>query len=146
MVAQLGLELPRTPESPGISRRWLDERFAAQLDDSELATAKLLISELVTNAVVHGRGRIGVRGWSEGDHVHVEVTDEGTRFVRGIRTPCVGGRGGLGLAILDAEATRWGIGEDATTRVWFDLQRSAATEAARSTEIQPACRELPDLD
>jgi anti-sigma regulatory factor (Ser/Thr protein kinase) len=142
MTARLGLELPRTPGSPGISRRWLEERFAAQLDDCELATAKLLISELVTNAVVHGRGRIGVRAWSEGDHVHVEVTDEGTGFVRVFRTPGQDGRGGLGLAILDAEATRWGIGEDATTRVWFDLQRSAATEAARLTGVRPPCREV----
>jgi anti-sigma regulatory factor (Ser/Thr protein kinase) len=142
MAARLGLELPRTPESPGISRRWLEERFAAELDDCRLATAKLLISELVTNAVLHGRGRIGVCAWSERDHVHVEVTDEGTTFARGIRTPGLDGRGGLGLAILDAEATRWGIGEDATTRVWFDLQRSAAIEAVRSTEIQPPSREV----
>jgi anti-sigma regulatory factor (Ser/Thr protein kinase) len=142
MAAPLGLELPRTPKSPGISRRWLEERFAAKLDDRELATAKLLISELVTNAVLHGRGRIGVRAWSERDHVHVEVTDEGPRFVRGIRTPGLDARGGLGLAILDAEATRWGIGEDATTRVWFDLQRSPAAEAARLIEIQPPCREV----
>jgi anti-sigma regulatory factor (Ser/Thr protein kinase) len=130
MAARLGLELPRTPESPRICRRWLEERFAAKLDDCQLATAKLLISELVTNAVVHGRGRIGVRAWSEGDHVHVEVTDQGTGFVWAIRTPRLDGRGGLGLVIVDAEATRWGIGEEATTRVWFDLQRSAVTKAA----------------
>jgi anti-sigma regulatory factor (Ser/Thr protein kinase) len=131
MAARLGLELPRTPESPGISRRWLEERFAAELDDCRLATAKLLISELVTNAVVHGCGRIRVRAWPEGDHVHVEVTDEGTRFVRMIRTPGLDSGGGLGLAIVDAEATRWGIGEGATTRVWFDLRRGAATEPGR---------------
>jgi anti-sigma regulatory factor (Ser/Thr protein kinase) len=130
MAARLGLELPRTPESPGISRRWLEERFAAKLDDCQLGTGKLLISELVTNAVVHGRGKIGVRAWSEGDHVHVEVSDEGPRFVWAIRPPGLDGRGGLGLVIVDAGATRWGIGDEATTRVWFDLQLSTGPEAA----------------
>jgi anti-sigma regulatory factor (Ser/Thr protein kinase) len=130
MAARLELELPRSPESPGISRRWLQERFAAKLDDCWLTIAKLLISELVTNAVVHGRGRIEVRAWSEGDHVHVEVTDQGTRFVWALPTRVLDGRGGLGLVIVDAEAARWGIGEEATTRVWFDLPRGAATQAA----------------
>jgi anti-sigma regulatory factor (Ser/Thr protein kinase) len=122
---QLKLELPHIPEAPGIARRWLGECFDRQRTASELASAKLLTSELVTNAVVHGRGGIVLSAWLDADHLHVEVGDQGKRFVRAIRERDVGRVGGWGLAILDAEATRWGIGEEATTHVWFELDRMA---------------------
>lgn len=50
--------MPRTGQAPGLARWRLDEWLAGDLDARELADAKLLASELVTNALLHGRGRI----------------------------------------------------------------------------------------
>jgi anti-sigma regulatory factor (Ser/Thr protein kinase) len=102
----------------------LGERFAYELEDAALASARLLVSELVTNAVVHGCGGIVLGAWSDRDCLHVEVRDAGKRFVQAIQARDRNGAGGRGLTILAAEATRWGIAEEATTLVWFELDRT----------------------
>jgi anti-sigma regulatory factor (Ser/Thr protein kinase) len=100
------------------------EQFAGELRASELASAKLLISELVTNAVVHGGGGIGLSVRLDGECLRVDVSDDGKRFTPAIRTPVLG-RGGLGLELVEDIATHWGIGEEATTHVWFELGRTS---------------------
>jgi anti-sigma regulatory factor (Ser/Thr protein kinase) len=119
----LDVELARETTAPRTARRLVKERFADRLSDEQLDTATLLVSELVTNAVVHGRGRITLRARLNEDRLLVEVMDEG-RVGRGpairkrdFENPRAGGRG---LAIVDAESSRWGIRE--TTHVWFELE------------------------
>jgi anti-sigma regulatory factor (Ser/Thr protein kinase) len=82
--------------------------------------AKLLTSELVTNAVLHGRGRIMLSARLEEQRLLVEVADEGSGFdyVAGQRS--VDHLRGRGLAIVAAESARWGI-DDGTAQVWFEL-------------------------
>jgi hypothetical protein len=53
----------------------------------------------------------------------VEVIDEGSGFERVARDHDVDQLGGLGLRIVDAEASRWGVHEG-TTHVWFEIERS----------------------
>lgn len=119
---RLELHLPPAPQTPGIARRRLTERFAAQLADDELRDAALLISELVTNAVLHGRGRIDLSARLDGDRLTVDVADQGNGFQRTSRKPDVHAVGGHGLNIVDALASRWGI-DKGTSHVWFELQR-----------------------
>ena len=57
-TASYGFEVPRTGEAPWLARERLGEWVAADLDAGELNDAKLPASELVTNALLHGRGRI----------------------------------------------------------------------------------------
>lgn len=118
----LEIELPRSRDAARIARRWLADSFAADLSPEELERAKLLGSELVTNAVVHGQGKITVRGELDEDRLLVEVIDEGSGFERVIRHVEFDELGGRGLAIVEAEASRWGIHEG-TTHVWFELER-----------------------
>lgn len=108
-----------------MARHWVCEQLAGELRDSELASAKLLISELVTNAVVHGRGVIVVSVRVDNACLHVDVKDDGKSFVPPIRAPSLDRAGGWGLEILDSVATHWGIGPGATTQVWFELERRA---------------------
>jgi anti-sigma regulatory factor (Ser/Thr protein kinase) len=121
---RLEMRLPPTPRTPGIARRRLTERFAARLEDDELQDAALLISELVTNAVMHGRGRVELSARLDDDRLTVDVADQGGGF-----EPSGGDRGlhavgGNGLNIVDAVASRWGIYEG-SSRVWFVLERRA---------------------
>jgi anti-sigma regulatory factor (Ser/Thr protein kinase) len=93
------------------------------LQREDLDTGELVVSELVTNAVVHGAGQIRLTVDLDEDRLRVEVTDEGSGFehaVRGIPFHEVRGRG---LAIVDAAASRWGIHEG-TTHVWAEVERA----------------------
>ncbi len=113
-------ELPRGAEAPWQARRSLGDWYGAKLKADELHLAKLLTSELVTNAVLHGRGQITLGARLVDGRLVVEVADEGSGFEYE-----VGRRGfdhlrGRGLAIVAAESARWGIG-DGMTHVWFEL-------------------------
>jgi len=63
-----------------------------------------------------------LRATLDEDRLLVEVIDEGNGFERTIRQQDFPSIGGRGLAIVDAEASRWGI-HAATTNVWFELER-----------------------
>lgn len=125
MIGELfEFELVRGVDAPGVARRLLREWFAPVLADGTLATARLLVSGLVTNAVTHGRGPITLRAQMFERRVLVEVIDEGDGFERELRerdfqTP---GVGGWGLSIVGAESSRWGV-RRGSSHVWFELER-----------------------
>jgi anti-sigma regulatory factor (Ser/Thr protein kinase) len=92
------------------------------VDDRELVDVKLLVTELVTNAVMHGRGRIRVGGQLDEHRLLIEVIDQGSGFERIVRERDFENVGGQGLNAVEAIATRWGIHEG-TSHVWFELER-----------------------
>ncbi|GGQ12307.1 ATP-binding protein [Streptomyces griseomycini] len=138
-VLQVQLEIRPDPAEVGRARRWARSRLAGSGigDDEPLAeTLILLVSELVTNAVVHTGCpavlRLSLPGAEAGEAtVRLEVAD------RSDRAPvprCVDGEatGGRGLALVDGLADRWGWStEGAGKRIWCELDRCAqAHEAA----------------
>jgi anti-sigma regulatory factor (Ser/Thr protein kinase) len=129
------LDLPRETTAPGIARRSVERWFSRELDASELARLKLLTSELVSNAVIHGTGQISLRASSDTDRVLVEVIDEGHGFEQVLREHEFDRVGGRGLMIVDAEASRWGIHEG-TTHVWFELERSGPRLGAERNPLE----------
>jgi anti-sigma regulatory factor (Ser/Thr protein kinase) len=116
------LALARASSAPAAAREWLSLSFGDHLERDELDQAKLLVSELVSNSVMHGRGEIVVRAQLDEERLLVEVTDEGSGFEREIRARDFDRVGGWGLMIVDAVASRWGVHEG-TTHVWFELER-----------------------
>lgn len=117
------MELPHGPEAPGLARSELSRWYGGSLELDQLQMAKLLASELVTNAVLHGQGRIVLRTALNEDRVLVEVIDQGAGFEHEVRQREFDELHGRGLAIVDAASSRWGIHEG-TTHVWFELERS----------------------
>jgi anti-sigma regulatory factor (Ser/Thr protein kinase) len=105
----------RLPHSPHSARRARDLLRAQLLEwkiDGEVAfTAELLLSELVTNALVHARtpaGReIAVRAARYDDRLRVEVADANNSRPQ-LRTAIDTDEHGRGLALIDALAQRWG--------------------------------------
>ena len=126
--ARVVLELPRSRQAPRIARRRLVESFGTELDQLELHNAKLLVSELVANAVVHGRGTIELQAHLDQDRLRVDVTDEGSEPTMASRECDLGPAGGFGLRIVDAQASSWGIREG-SSHVWFEL---AVSERGRA--------------
>jgi anti-sigma regulatory factor (Ser/Thr protein kinase) len=118
----LEVELPRDPAAAGRARRVLEGLAAAALDAEELGRAKLLVSELVNNAVLHGQGAIMLRLSLDQDRLLAEVIDQGTGFERVVRKSDFERLGGWGLSLVEAESTRWGVHEG-TTHVWFEIER-----------------------
>jgi anti-sigma regulatory factor (Ser/Thr protein kinase) len=118
----LEVELPRDASAGARARRLLEAMTTGTLEGGDLARAKLLVSELVNNAVVHGQGAITFRADLNEDRLHVEVIDEGSGFEREVRRQDDESFGGRGLSLVDLESSRWGVHEG-TTHVWFEIER-----------------------
>lgn len=115
-------ELPRLNEAPALGRRAVAEWFANVLEPAEVDNAKLVVSELVTNAVRHGEGRIQLRAELDDDRLLIEVVDEGKGFVYEAQVVPFDQLSGRGLSIVDTLASRWGI-HAGSNHVWAELER-----------------------
>ena len=114
------VELARGHDAANAARRFLDANFEGRLSDLAYTNARLIISELVTNAFVHGVGRIFLCLAEDGEALRIEVVDEGTGETPAIREQPETGVGGWGLRIVDTVATRWGAFEG-STHVWAEI-------------------------
>lgn len=128
------LEIRPDPTEVGGARRWARSRLSGSgigPDEPLVETLILLVSELVTNAVVHtGRPavlRLLLSGGRDGSvsTVRLEVVDASTcppapRCAEGDET------GGRGLALVEGLADRWGWSpEGVGKRIWCELDRCA---------------------
>lgn len=120
----LDVELSRTPAAPLIARRAISDLCAGRLDGDLLADARLMVSEMASNALRHGRGTISLRGALDANRLLVEVVDQGDGFEHALRDVDVQRRGGWGLQILDERSSRWGVHEG-SSHVWFELELPA---------------------
>jgi anti-sigma regulatory factor (Ser/Thr protein kinase) len=118
--------LPAGTKAPGAARillaGWLERRVPQRV----LEDAQLLVSELVTNGVVHsdvepGTGVVHVGVELAAGVVRLHVEDSGVTGVVSPRTPDLAGGNGFGLNIVAAIAAQWGISRNGGTRVWADL-------------------------
>ncbi len=120
----LDLTLPATTQAPAAARRAV-EQLASELGDEQRFNLRLLVSELVANAVRHAEAESGasvhVAARVGPERVRVEVTDEGTGFDWKTGP---GSDGGRGLPLLAALADRWGLSFDGGTTAWFELRRA----------------------
>ncbi len=117
------LALPRGPAAASQARRWLEDRYSRALEGDELDDVKLLTSELINNAVLHGRGTITLRAGLDENRLLIEVIDDGSGFERVLEKQDFDQVGGRGLRIVEAASSRWGVHEG-TTHVWFEIERS----------------------
>ncbi|MER7467868.1 ATP-binding protein [Streptomyces sp. NPDC097981] len=89
--------------------------------------ARLIVSELVTNAIRHTRtGRVGVSVTRHPDRVRIVVTDT-SRTTPEPSVPDAEAEAGRGLQLIDQLATGWGSDRLATgKRVWAELTTGQA--------------------
>jgi anti-sigma regulatory factor (Ser/Thr protein kinase) len=127
-VMNFTVELPHEPGSIPIARREL-ARLADEVDELTLRNTRLLVSELVTNAVRHvpaGDGdKIRLIVTREDGHLRVEVCDDGPGFTPAPRADHSSASSGWGLHIMAKIAARWGVEVDNGTRVWFEIEPAA---------------------
>jgi transcriptional regulator with XRE-family HTH domain/anti-sigma regulatory factor (Ser/Thr protein kinase) len=116
--AELRKSFPVDAHAPGLARDAVSV-VGAGMPSDDLAVARLLVSELVTNSVLHGPKGLDVTiGLFIGvgrDRVRVEVSDRSTEGARPKE-------GGYGLVLVATLATRWGAGhQDGLNVTWFEL-------------------------
>ena len=123
-MSEHSFALPPAPTSPREARA----RAARELEDWGDADARhavlLLISELVTNAVVHARSTVTVDlAVTDDGPVLVRVHDESP--VRPIARRHHADRpGGRGLHLLESLAARLGVEQTGTGKsIWFEVDR-----------------------
>ncbi len=116
------LVLPPDPRAAREARRLAARMCAtAGLVDDLSDVAELLISEVVTNVVVHARTEARVSVTVGPGHVVVEVGDDDERppVLRPDDETALGGRG---IGLLQASATAWGVRPEPGGKVvWFSL-------------------------
>lgn len=117
----LNLRLDREPRAAAEAREFIDKQLGRRgIDELVIEKARLLTSELVTNACKYGKGRVEVRIGFPPRRVRLEVIDEGKAQSPAVREQPGDGDGGWGLQIVDRLAAQWGVFEG-TTHVWADL-------------------------
>lgn len=121
--AEVLLDLPAAPHSvPAARRRARGAADAAGLPEDLADVLQLLVSELVTNAVVHAGTEVRLHIVVTPDEVRVEVCDQGRLHPR-LRTHSRSATTGRGLRMLSVLAASWGVDEldDGGKMVWATL-------------------------
>ena len=117
------LVVPDSVDAPRLARAWLADRLDG-LSEDVVSDALILTSELVTNAVVHGRPEATLSMLRTPRTLRVAVADHGQGLPvvcdQSLGSPRVSGRG---LLIVNRLAAAWGVDRDEPSgkTVWFTL-------------------------
>ncbi|MFL5515946.1 MAG: ATP-binding protein [Gemmatimonadales bacterium] len=119
------MTLARDVEAPGHARAAVSALAAdIELSRAVTHTLVLLVSEVVSNAVLHSTGPedapVGLSAGVIDDVVRVTVTDAGEGFIPTERDPDRI-EGGYGLYLVAKAASSWGVDPGPPTSVWFEL-------------------------
>ena len=122
-VIEIRTMLTPHPTSVGAARRFVrDVLKSRQVADPVVDTVELLTSEVVTNAIVHGRSGPLLAVHVKEYVVRVAVGD-GSPEVPVRRLGQVDDLSGRGVVIVDELASAWGVERErnGSKRVWFEV-------------------------
>ncbi|MGW2840595.1 ATP-binding protein [Streptomyces sp. NPDC001493] len=105
-----------------VARSLLESRDASQeCVDSVL----LIVSELITNAIIHGQGPVCMRlTLMGGDHLFIEAAGENPVHAQ-VLTPPHSSESGRGLLLVESLSDLWGISADGMT-TWATFRLPSA--------------------
>jgi len=111
------------PEAPAEARRIIAEELSSLLPDATLDDVKLMVSELVTNGIVHSdessRDPVMLDLCVNGG-VRCRVLDDGPGFAERVTQAT---QRGWGLRVVEQLSDRWGMQcSPQRTEVWFERQ------------------------
>lgn len=115
------IALPRERTCAALARRHIEACFEGRFNAEAMSDLKLITSELVDNAYLHGEGQIMLSVELSATAVRVEVVDEGEGAAIEVRAAGAAG-GGYGLQLVEKMCRAWGAFEG-TTHVWAELGR-----------------------
>ena len=118
------IELPRSVQAAAAARRHVRTYFEdANAGAVAIENALVVVSELVTNAVIHGEGRVALHlGIIEGCG-YIAVSDRAPDRLPGVDLEPHQRLTGRGMAIVAALSERWGTDVlTASKRVWSTIR------------------------
>ena len=125
MEAEIDLRLVPEPEVVTPARHALD-RLPDLLPSAKLENVRLVVSELVTNSILHAGlspdDRISLMVRVSAGSVRGRVCDPGLGF-EAPSEPCPRPdlRGGWGLPIVETISDRWGVERNNHACIWFEI-------------------------
>jgi anti-sigma regulatory factor (Ser/Thr protein kinase) len=146
MPDEFEVYLPKTDESVRAARMHVASFLASTEADRVAQAAKLVASELVTNAICHGSDPIGLRLVRHTDALRIEVFD-GTSNTAEVkpRQAHPTDAHGRGLQIVGAVAARWGVTHhDHGKVIWAVLDVPSSSNLQNATHdrrTDPGARE-----
>jgi anti-sigma regulatory factor (Ser/Thr protein kinase) len=123
------IALPTGANAPGAARMVVVHCLTGLVSQQILLDAQLLVSEVVTNSLRHGKLGDGdtvlLRVSLAADSVRLEILNRGTSGAVNARAPDRGSRGGgFGLDLVDRLTATWGVKRNGGTNVWFEMGRA----------------------
>lgn len=139
--------LPPQDRSPAAARRVVQDALLRGGLEVLLDDALLLVTELVTNAVVHAGTEVELHVDIGAGRAHIEVVDHGTGALPSLAgVPASDREGGRGLFLLDAVAQEWGTRHFAGGKaVWFVLGVADRVAPRRRPRRGPHRSQVPSL-
>lgn len=117
---EAGIILPCAPEAAALARRYA-RVLLETLDEEQRDALVLLVSEVVTNSVIHAQSVLTLRCWVESGRGHVEVHDR-SRQMPVVKAQSLTATSGRGMDMLDLISSAWGVRpEDDGKTVWFQV-------------------------
>jgi anti-sigma regulatory factor (Ser/Thr protein kinase) len=119
-VNEVRLALERSLHAPGLARHAIAEWLAgSSCPDQVRDDALIVVSELVTNAVVHARSEALVVAAFDGGRLRIEVHDQDP--TPPVVAPTAGRDGGFGMRIVESLCDAWGwVATDSGKWVWTE--------------------------
>ena len=113
------VELPVSREAPALARDFLWGSTCVEHHSEVVDDAVLLVSELVTNSVLHGGPPVVVAVDCDEATLQVRVRD-GSPMLPAPRDAASGDENGRGLALVAEMSADWGVDtEEDGKHVWF---------------------------
>ncbi len=119
--------LPGGTNAPRLARQSVLSQLDQPATRAQASDAALLVSELVTNSVLHAHvgadQTLTVELRTLDDRLRIAVIDQGSELKPRMVPADSQKSGGFGLFLVDTLAAAWGVLHDGggTTRVWFEL-------------------------
>lgn len=129
--------LPREPAAVALARRSMREWLRdAEIDDERRGDILLVVSELVTNAVVHASGgSVQLRLVTLDGGYRVEVSDDYPALP--LRRRAAGAAVGNGILLLDTLTAGWGVEATPSGKsVWAEFGTARADPSAPADDVQ----------
>ena len=122
------LELPPITESVPAARRFVRDLMIDSDTVADIDTASLLVTEIVTNAVLHALTPMVLSVEVSAEVVRIEVRD-GSELPPRLRAFSPIAATGRGLRLLESLAVRWGVRPEPSGGkvVWFDVGASSGS-------------------
>jgi anti-sigma regulatory factor (Ser/Thr protein kinase) len=141
--------LPLAPRAAGLARQEVRDALTSWGLEWLEDTAVLLTSELVSNAILHacnGSSELELRVADTGAWLRIEVADDDPHPPQP-RLPAELDESGFGLVLVEALATKWGVGQaTAGKTVWIELDTGRADHCDSPLPRDPAAAHRDDAE